>query len=787
MGLASAPSTKDAVQWARHVSQALFFAFFVLLVVGTVCSFTAGWISIVEPLGGLQVLFANMANVNLRILLRVLSGIAIFTIVAILFGKAWCAWACPVGSVVELAEYAFSRAKLMGHARRKGRAVSSEPRLNKNVKHGVLGGVLGSAVLSRNPAWCSLCPIGTICRGTAAGGLIAAAETFIVGSVVASSLYERRAFCRFLCPVSSLLTFISKLNVFFKPVVKRDSCKECGLCERICPEGIPLHKEKDLAECTKCLLCYSKCPYGGVTFKALGQSGISKKALVPSIIALAFFIMVIPISNLYLAQKEVSLSVTPASFTIASGGNVTLTAFLSSDGVAVPDRDIVWWASEGLFDKSEGYVVRYMAPSTSENKTVKITASFYGDEEYKGATATIVGNVISFKQEPTTTSIVPQSFVVKPGGNVTLKVVVLPHGAPVELVEWRLEGPGFLSSDVNGSATYFAPKEVEEEVQVRISALFRGNARYLPSVGYAVGKVSLEVTAPPKPYELFGRYYALRFSRMAVKDGLIEGPVSVGNLSLVRIRGAEAVVFNLSMPDLGLAASEGVLRDLEVYASSVKGIVDGKPMELDGSKKVRISGNIEISDGEVLAAVLSCKSLDAKQLYLAGKYVGGQEPYVPAVVTAAEVALAKNYAMGAPESYGELVKKVMRLTSGQVEADSFSIVIPAGYHLNRSSKEYGYKAGLVLNSTRLTGENMTMYAIYYKITVQIARYVGPLGFYFIKATGEENVGSVVWHFWASWGIGGGYCHRVLDVEVHAVLFKLDKASFTDVRLISFSG
>ncbi|RDD52771.1 MAG: hypothetical protein BA066_07895, partial [Candidatus Korarchaeota archaeon NZ13-K] len=266
------------------------------------------------------------------------------------------------------------------------------------------------------------------------------------------------------------------------------------------------------------------------------------------------------------------------------------------------------------------------------------------------------------------------------------------------------------------------------------------------------------------------------------KDGLIEGPVSVGNLSLVRIRGAEAVVFNLSMPDLGLAASEGVLRDLEVYASSVKGIVDGKPMELDGSKKVRISGNIEISDGEVLAAVLSCKSLDAKQLYLAGKYVGGQEPYVPAVVTAAEVALAKNYAMGAPESYGELVKKVMRLTSGQVEADSFSIVVPAGYHLNRSSKEYGYKVGLVLNSTRLTGENMTMYAIYYKITVQTAR-----GFYLIKATGDENVGSVVSHFWASWGIGRYYCHRVLDVEVHVILFELDKASFTDVRLISFSG
>ncbi|MEM2910087.1 MAG: 4Fe-4S binding protein [Nitrososphaerota archaeon] len=782
--MVSVLNMKNVVQWIRHVSQALFFVFFVLFVIGTVCSFTANGFAPIEPLGGLQIIFSNMTTFNTRILLMVLSGIAIFVITTILFGKAWCAWACPVGSVVELVGYAFSKAKLVPYTRRKNRVAPKNSLLNKNIKHAVLGGVLGSAIISRNPAWCSVCPIGTICRGSAAGGLVAVAETVIVGGVVASSLYENRFFCRFLCPVSSLLTIISKLNPFFKPIVKRGSCKECGICDKICPEGIPLYKEKELAECTKCLVCYSKCPQNGVTFKTISRFNASKKMLISAAIVLAFFITVIPISNMYLAPKEVSLTITPANFTIISGGNITFTANLSFGAAAIPNKDIVWWASDGFFDKNDGYVVRYIAPSTHENKTVTIIASFYGDEEYKGATTTIVGTVISLGQEPTTTSIMPQSFVVKPGEYVTLKAVVLPQEVPIELIEWKLEGPGRLSNNVGESVTYFAPQEVEVEVQVRISAFFKGNVRYLPSMGYAVGKVSLEPTTPPPFYELTGECYDLRFSRISFKDGVVEGPINIGNFSFIRIRGAEATVYNMSMFNASLMAAEAMLKGLEIYASSFKGILDGRVVELTGNKKVALSGTIEMNDGEIMFTMLRCKALEAIQLRIVGKYVRGSEPYMPSVVTATEVVLSQKYAMSAPESYEELVKKVMKLTSGQVEADGFSIIMPTEYHLNRALKEYGYKAGLVLNSTKLTGENMTMYAIYYKIIVQTSRYIGPFGSYSIKATGDESIGGVIWHLWTSWGIGRYYCHRVLNVEVHTVLFKLDKASLTDVQLLS---
>lgn len=270
---------RRALQKFRHVVQAFFFLLLVVLVVGSVCSFVLAGVAISEPLGGLQVLFAGGWVGVPGIFLAFGVSLLLFVGAIILVGRAWCAWACPVGSVVEFTEYLMKRRRIRPVVHRNG----ASPRLaglrRHETKFGVLGGVLAAAAITRSPAWCSYCPIGTVCRGTAAGHVVAGLELAAVGAVAATSFYEKRFFCRYLCPVAGLLTAVSRLNPFLKPRVHRGRCTECGACDILCPEGLHVREERTFAECTKCFVCYSRCPYGSISISLLGRRGSAPPGL----------------------------------------------------------------------------------------------------------------------------------------------------------------------------------------------------------------------------------------------------------------------------------------------------------------------------------------------------------------------------------------------------------------------------------------------------------------------------------------------------------------------------
>ena len=253
------------IQRIRHITQILFFVFLVYLVVGTVCSFIVGEVQIVEPLGALQIIVASRVSIPQTMLLTFLAALAIFIGVTILLGRAWCAWACPIGSLTEFTEHVMRKLKFKPLIERKPKANTKDRKLwSKEVKFSTLAAVTLSSAVTKTPAWCTFCPIGTICRGTVAGGFVAGAEMAIVGAVLAANTYEQRFFCKYICPVAGLLTLISRLNLLVKPRVKRDMCRRCMTCATICPEGLLVCEEKSFAECTKCFLCYSKCPNGAI-------------------------------------------------------------------------------------------------------------------------------------------------------------------------------------------------------------------------------------------------------------------------------------------------------------------------------------------------------------------------------------------------------------------------------------------------------------------------------------------------------------------------------------------
>jgi ferredoxin len=96
-----------------------------------------------------------------------------------------------------------------------------------------------------------------------------------------------RLFCNWLCPVGSLLGFVSKFS-FIKITIDENSCLSCKSCERVCKSGCidKENKNIDFSRCVSCYNCFTVCPSGGITFKAGNHivknknSRIKKKAKV---------------------------------------------------------------------------------------------------------------------------------------------------------------------------------------------------------------------------------------------------------------------------------------------------------------------------------------------------------------------------------------------------------------------------------------------------------------------------------------------------------------------------
>lgn len=266
----------------------LLIALFAGWQTGTLCSVGYDAIAYICPLGALETIFGSWAFVP-----RVLICLAAVVIVALVFGKAFCSWVCPVAPLSDLLRGKKAREKDECERTQAAHRVlerwsdtnAAQAEKHKPIRsrvdgrHVVLAGSLASAAVCGFPVFCLVCPIGlTFASAIALYRLIGfnepAIEVLVFPALLVLELTVFRKWCHRFCPVGALLSLLSRGNRTFKPHVDASMCarhagSSCAACAQACPEHIDPCADlgdRSLAECTRCGACVNTCPAKALSF-----------------------------------------------------------------------------------------------------------------------------------------------------------------------------------------------------------------------------------------------------------------------------------------------------------------------------------------------------------------------------------------------------------------------------------------------------------------------------------------------------------------------------------------
>jgi ferredoxin-type protein NapH len=191
---------------------------------------------------------------------EVLIGAAIVLVFyALLGGRTFCAWVCPVSVVTDLAGWLHLKL-----------GIESGSRFPRQTRYWVMGLSLALSTLAGVAAFEWISPIGMTHRAIIYGGGIGLLA--LVGIFLFDLLVVKHGWCGHLCPLGAFYALLGRAALLRVRFDQR-SCTHCSDCARVCPEPQVLNLRKAAecgmvasGECTHCARCIQVCPEGSLSF-----------------------------------------------------------------------------------------------------------------------------------------------------------------------------------------------------------------------------------------------------------------------------------------------------------------------------------------------------------------------------------------------------------------------------------------------------------------------------------------------------------------------------------------
>lgn len=216
-----------------------------------------GAMPLADPYALLQVLFTG-TPVSAE---GLLGGAVVALFFAVLGGRAFCSWVCPLNMVTDLA----------GSLRRRTGYDRREPSLpvSRSARYWTFGLGLALSSMLGIAAFEWISPLSMLHRGLVYG--MGAGWTLIAAVFLFDLAVLRQGFCGHLCPLGAFHALAGRFGLLrVRHTV--DRCNKCMICRDRCPEPQVLalvgmrSGEVASGECTRCGRCVDVCPDDALSF-----------------------------------------------------------------------------------------------------------------------------------------------------------------------------------------------------------------------------------------------------------------------------------------------------------------------------------------------------------------------------------------------------------------------------------------------------------------------------------------------------------------------------------------
>ncbi len=227
-------------------------------------------VSMTDPLAGAESIAASK-----RAPWTLWVGLFIPLMVAILLGRVFCSWVCPMNLLLEMTD---KLRRLLSFLE----LPPADIKFSRWIKYCLLGAGLVLAAVVSLPVLGFIYPPAVVGRelhelvfamferaeqgklGFWAGGLTLM-SVFIAGIALFELTVSRRWWCRYICPGGALYSILGWARVVR---VKRNAprCTDCEICDDVCPWALRPMSDMMGHECDNCGLCISHCPDKALDF-----------------------------------------------------------------------------------------------------------------------------------------------------------------------------------------------------------------------------------------------------------------------------------------------------------------------------------------------------------------------------------------------------------------------------------------------------------------------------------------------------------------------------------------